>query len=308
MNKRGQLSYEYIVVIGMILLLAIPFFYSFFRYLIGGFNTQMNADMVIRVSHAAETLANLGGVGSKFTVPVRISRVTDNDLDNNRLSVQTSNGQRYSSALFPKTIVGSEALVGDGFENVPLVYTYLETVVIGRQPQIVGICPEGEDPYSQLCLISTSVQPSEGFRVLGANFQSNSEIIISRSQGSGGSGCQTMADCEQDSDCVVGQTCENGICSELNPPITVSAEGLIADVSTAQTGVGTYDVAIANPGGELSDCVSMQVVAQGAYAECGNSLVEDGEECDPPAEKSDQCIGEGGDTLACKSNCKCEND
>ena len=34
MNKKGQLSYEYIVVIGMILLLAIPFFYTFFRRLL----------------------------------------------------------------------------------------------------------------------------------------------------------------------------------------------------------------------------------------------------------------------------------
>jgi|GEM_PF-5924216 len=280
MNKRGQLSYEYIVVVGMILLLAIPFFYSFFRYLVGGFNTQMNADMVTRVSHATETLANLGGVGSKFDVPVRISRVAQNSLQNSRLSVQTANGQQYSSSVFPRTLVGSEALIGDGFMNVPLIYTYLETVVIGQQPQVVGICPEGGDPYSSSCSTTTTTAPSEGFRLLGANFDPNSEVIMSKIQGSNG-GCKTMIDCAQDADCDVGQACKNGICSDLSPPMTVSQGGLIADISTAQTGVGTYDIAIANPGGAKSACVSMNVVTSPVLG-CGNGVLESGEECDAP--------------------------
>lgn len=301
-NKRGQISTEYIIVVGLILLLAIPFFYSFFRYLLGGFNNQMNADMVIRVSQATETLANLGGVGSKFSVPVRIAKVAQNGISDNRLSIQTTNGQTYSAAsISSNTVIGSEALVGDGFMTVPLIYTYLDTIVIGSQPQVVGVCPENESPYSTACQIDTSVHPSEGFRILGANFNSNSEVVLSRVQGGAG-GCQTMIACQTDEDCDVGNTCANGICAEINPPMTVSQEGLIVDVGTAQTGVGDYDIAIVNPDGERSACVSLEVTPsdqQESY--CGDGVVDEDEECDPPEDSSEACGGS-----ACKSNCRCK--
>ncbi len=299
-NKRGQISTEYIIVVG-----PIPFFYSFFRYLLGGYNNQMNADMVIRVGQATETLANLGGVGSKFSVPVRIAKVAQNDISDNRLSIQTTNGQTYSAAsTSSNTVIGSEALVGDGFMTVPLIYTYLDTIVIGSQPQVVGICPENENPYSPKCQIDTTVHPSEGFRILGANFNSNSEVILSKIQGSNG-GCQTMIACQTDQDCDVGNTCANGICAEINPSITVSQEGLVVDVGTAQTGVGNYDISIVNPDGDRSTCVSLEVTpsdAQGSY--CGDSVVDEDEECDPPEDPSEQC---SGGKKECKSNCQCKN-
>ncbi|MDP1694983.1 MAG: hypothetical protein Q8L34_05585 [Candidatus Woesearchaeota archaeon] len=307
-NKRGQIGSEYIIVVGLILLLAIPFFYSFFRYLLGGYSNQMNADMVVRVSQATETLANLGGVGSKFSVPVRIAKVAQNDLSGNTLSIQTTNGQTYSAhSTSLNTIIGSEALVGDGFMTVPLVYTYLDTIVIGTQPQVVGICPENENPYSSACKTDTTVEPSKGFRILGANFNSNSEVILSKIQGSNG-GCQTMTSCQADEACAVGQVCANGICADINPTLTISQEGLIADVGTAQTGVGDYDVSIVNPDGERSTCVSLAVTpsdVQGSY--CGDSIVDEDEECDPPMDISEQCIGNKGQNLECMSNCKCKN-
>ncbi len=258
MNK-GQLSYEYIVVFGMILFLAVPFFYSFFRYLSGGFDTQMNADMVTRVAHATEMLTNLGGVGSKFSVPVRISKITQNILQSNILSITAANGQTYSARTTSlNTKIGSEALVGDGFRTVPLIYTYLDTIVVGTQPQIVGACQPEVNPYSPQCSTSITVTPSQGFRLLGANFITDSEVILSKIQGQSG-GCSTMTSCTMDATCATGQSCQNGICAEYSPPATVSDEGLILDVSTAQTGVGEYAVAVANPGGKKSECVSMDV-------------------------------------------------
>ncbi|MBS3144974.1 hypothetical protein J4208_05315 [Candidatus Woesearchaeota archaeon] len=302
-NKRGQISSEYIIVVGLILLLAIPFFYSFFRFLLGGYNNQMNADMVIRVSQATETLANLGGVGSKFSVPVRVAKIAQNDIAGNTLSILTTNGQTYSSqSTSLNTVIGSEALVGDGFMTVPLVYTYLDTIVIGTQPQVVGICPENENPYSSECQIDTTVHPSEGFRILGANFNSNSEVVLSKIQGSNG-GCQTMISCAIDSDCAVGNTCTNGVCAELSPTITISEEGLVADIGTAQTGVGDYDVAIVNPDADISTCVSLEVTPsddQEFY--CGDGIISEDEECDPPEDSSEICGGN-----ECKSNCMCNN-
>ncbi len=308
MNKKGQLSYEYIIVIGMVLLLAIPFFFSFFRYLLGGFDNQMNADLVVRVAQATETLTNLGGVGSKLEVPVRVAKVMQNAIDNNHiLSIKTSNGQTYSAQAVAQNVkVGSEALKGDGFITVPLINTYLGTVVIGRQPQIVAICPSNVDPYSSLCTTTTSIAPSESFRLLGANFQADSEIIMSKIQGSG-TGCLSMTPCIIDSECSQGQTCENGICAHFNPTTTISEGGLIMDVGTAGTGAGTYDVAVANPDGKKSDCVSLQVSSQ-QISYCGNSIIDEGEECDPPAASSLQCPDEdAGDYNECKSNCKCKN-
>ena len=281
------------------------FFYFFFRYFLGGFENKMKVDRVFRVGQATETLANLGGVGSKFTIPVRVSKIVQNNLQNNVLSVQTGNGQIYSAQSSSENVrIGSEALVGDGFMTVPLIYTYLDTIVVGAQPQVVGICPEEENPYSSLCTISTTVSPSDGFRVLGANFASDTEIILSKIQGSNG-GCQTMTICAQDSDCALGQSCVNGICADLNPSTTIQEGGLVADVSTAQTGVGSYAIAAVDPGGSRSNCVSM-IVTTNIFVECGNSIVEDGEECDPPENPSDQCFSEEGEILACKSNCKCE--
>ena len=302
-TKRGQISTEYIIIVGLILLLAIPFFYSFFRYLLGGYNNQMNADMIVRVGQATETLTNLGGVGSKFSVPVRIAKVAQNDIAGNILYIQTTNGQTYSTESSSTNIkIGSKALVGDGFMTVPLIYTYLDTIVVGSQPQVVGICPENENPYSSQCQIDTTVKPSEGFRILGANFNSNSEVILSKIQGTNG-GCKTMIVCQTDEDCDVGQVCANGICADINPTVTISEEGLIADVGTAQTGVGDYDIAIVNPDGEKSACVSLAVTTQGDEGSyCGDGNVDEGEECDPPEDPSETCGGN-----ECKSNCKCNN-
>ena len=274
-GKKGQLSYEYIIVIGMILLLAIPFFYSFFRYLVGGFNNQMNADMVTRISHATETLANLGGVGSKYSIPVRMAKVTSNTLQNNRISITTSNQQTYSAPVGTGLNVklGSEALVGDGFQNVPLVYTYLNTIVVGSQPQIVGLCPEGEIPYSSRCSTTTTIAPNEKFRVLGANFQNTqSKIVLSKIKQGGG--CQTFTLCAQQSDCSQGQSCENGICADIAPPQvafssdTPYGEGeLILDVGTPGTGTGDYAVAVVNPGSEKTDCATLTVKSGGGEEE-----------------------------------------
>lgn len=274
-GTKGQLSYEYIIVIGMVLLLAIPFFYSFFRYLVGGFNNQMNADMVTRISHATETLASLGGVGSKYSIPVRMAKVTSNTLRNNRISITTSNQQTYSAPVGTGLNVklGSEALVGDGFQNVPLIYTYLNTIAIGSQPQIVGLCPAGEIPYSSRCSTTTTIKPNEAFRVLGANFQSTqnaqSVVMLSKIQGQQG-GCQTFTVCTIDSDCSQGHQCKNGICADIVPqPLALSSdtpygEGeLILDVGTQATGTGSFAVAVANPGSEVSGCLTLQVQAGG---------------------------------------------
>lgn len=297
-TTKGQLSYEYLIVLGMILLLLIPFFYGFFRYLLGGFNNQMNADMVTRVGHATETLANLGGVGSKFLVPARRSGVIENTLQNNRISIKTSNGQTFSALGTSLNIkLGSKALVGDGFQNVQLVYTYLDTIVIGREPQVVGICPEGEHPYSSRCSSTTSVAPNAGFRVLGANFDSNSRALLSKIQGENG-GCQTFTACATDVDCDTGQTCENGVCGDIAPPTTVPSGqgGLVLDVGTPQTGVGLYDLTVVNPGGERTDCVTLTVQTQQTPL-CGNNIREGTEECDGTDDAA--CPGQ------CKPNCKC---
>lgn len=295
-TTKGQLSYEYLIVLGMILLLLIPFFYGFFRYLLGGFNNQMNADMVTRVGHATETLANLGGVGSKLLVPARLSRVIENALQNNRISVKTSNGQTFSALGTSLNIkLGSKALVGDGFQNVPLIYTYLDTIVIGREPQIVGLCPEDENPYSSKCSSTIVTAPNEGFRVLGANFASTSQVILSKIQGGEG-GCQTFTACTTDTDCDTGQTCENGVCADISPPTTAGEGGLQLTVGTPQTGVGQYGVVVANPGGEKTNCVTMTVQTQ-QIESCGNNIREGSEECDGTDDAA--CPGK------CKSNCKC---
>lgn len=270
MNKKGQLSYEYLVVVGMILLLAIPFFYTFFRYLLGGFDNQMNADMVTRIGHATEMLANLGGVGTKFTVAARMSHTTSSSVQNNRITVTTANGQTYSAPVSSITVkLAKDALVGDGLQHIPLIQTYLETIGVGSGPIVAGACPENENPYSPRCSKTITVQPNEGFRVLGANFNGDSVVMLSKINNQGG-GCQTFTACVVDSDCGQGQDCQNGICADITPKLIYFSsdapmgEGeLILDVKTDQTGVGQYALAVANPGGQKTpDCVTLSVSNQ----------------------------------------------
>ena len=267
--KRGQLSYEYILVIGMVLVLIIPFFYIYAKGLTGDLSARANQDLMTRVAQAVETVVNLGGSTTTLRVTGEIKSITaasaqqgGSSAQTGTLSVTASNGATYSATYAGANVyLGTGTLTGSGTVNVAVTKSLRQSsVAISTQgePVIVAICngdlsldaistatsPQCVDTPNQ----PLQVTPSADFYIIGTNLQGPSitpgvTIPMIKTTGSEQLFVYCLEGCPQGSTCL-----PTGYCSTINgqtedistlPP---GQDQFIVKVKTAATGTGNYDL------------------------------------------------------------------
>lgn len=173
--RKAQLSYEYIVIVGSILVLLLPFFYKF----MGGVATLINeyyaGESVNLLAQSTKTVANLGS-NNKVTLPLRIQAVIETEIENNLISFRLPSG--HISAAGASCVGASPgALQGTGtFFTQVTAYDLL--IAIGDGPIISHVVPEGVTPQRDRCFQPSEINTNQEFIVYGANFQENSQIVV----------------------------------------------------------------------------------------------------------------------------------
>lgn len=169
-GKRGQVTYEYLIVLGMILLLIIPFFnYAFFS--VGVFmGTGGALQETVQLVQAMEEVYGLGP-GSLFTVELKdVKEVNIMPSTEGKTIVVSKmpNGQEItlpSTAPFPGTVT----------LNSPIVYVTNNggIISVGDRPTITRV-----DPQNLYILVGGFVS------VYGTDLESTDKVSITRSDGS----------------------------------------------------------------------------------------------------------------------------
>ena len=258
MHKRGQVTYEYIVVIAMVLILITPFFYSFILTTTTSLGRQVNQDLVTRVAQTTKTVENLGGVGTKLMVPVRMYRVQTNSLTqgSSTITITDARGEKHHAEAAPNVYAGVDGIYGNGLQKIPVVKTYLDAIVVGRAPTIVGTCPENINyPTANQC--DVSVATNEDYQLIGANLKDVTLVVADKISNQAElppviPSCE-IPECSSDDDCsgnnyCIAETCQ---CSDATPALVAPLdEGESSDadlrltVSNSGTGKGTYMLSV----------------------------------------------------------------
>ncbi|MEK6903062.1 MAG: hypothetical protein AABW64_00250 [Nanoarchaeota archaeon] len=263
--KRGQLSYEYILVIGMVLVLIIPFFYIYAKGLTGDLSARANQDLMTRVAQAVETVVNLGGSTTTLRVTGEIKSITaasaqqgGSSAQTGTLSVTASNGATYSATYAGANVyLGTGTLTGSGTVNVAVTKSLRQkSVAISTQgePVIVAICNGGlsldaistatspqciDDPNQML-----QVTPSDEFYIIGANLQGPSTASGVTIPMIKTSAQQLEVYCSEG--CLQATCLPNGYCStvtvatELIEELPSGQDQFMIQVKTSATGTGDY--------------------------------------------------------------------
>ena len=179
-SKKAQLSYEYLVIVGSVLVLLLPFFYKF----MGGVATRLNeyyaVETVNELAHTTKTVANLGPE-SKVTVPFRVQGITQSNILKEDITLKLSTGD--ISAKGARCVGASPGtLQGTGTFYTPVkAISYGDDAIgiaVGNGPVIFNIkgeeevAPKHGDCFPDLVEIDTN----EGMIVYGANFKQNSQL------------------------------------------------------------------------------------------------------------------------------------
>ncbi len=175
--KKAQLSYEYIVIIGSVLVLLLPFFYTFFNGIASKINDYYATETVNLVAQATRTVANLGE-GSKVRVPLRIQGIQKNDIQRSTVALDLPKGK--ISAQGASCIGAAPSILrGTGTFFMP-VTSFRYMIAVGDAPVISHVVPEGEKPRRENCFQPATIYTNDEFDIYGANFKQNSEVIVTR--------------------------------------------------------------------------------------------------------------------------------
>ena len=237
MKKRAQISYEYLLVIGMLLVIAIPFYHTSTGRLGEGYGAQSNEDFLVRLMHAVETAANLGP-GSTIWVDGTVD-ITDAIVSGDRVTLTDSNGKSISrTADGARLFAGHEALEGEfgkGYQRIAVTSAvWPGMVTIGNIPTLVGACSERRVPTVEEikgaaldgndCVLADDgqtlkINPTDDVWLVGTNFHKGSitdQVGMTLKSGEGIStllgGCFSgNPQCTQNSQCSSGQ-CHKTLC------------------------------------------------------------------------------------------------
>tara|TARA_Y100000310_G_scaffold144893_3_gene144242 strand:- start:55568 stop:56542 length:975 start_codon:yes stop_codon:yes gene_type:complete len=231
MHKKGQLSYEYILVVGMVFTLLIPFFYSFSVGLTGGIGQSTTEGALHRMAQATKTIAHLGGEGSTMRVPAKLVRVKEGSeaIQYNRIAFTA--GQKYSIQTgVPRLASGQNVFEEGGMQYVKVQMGPLDTVIVGDAPTIIAACPKDVPiPNHEECYSNNlHIKPQDGFYLIGGNFpkgkvqvfgvkESNQVPVFNENEACGdtGYGCFSDAECPTNPNpqyCTATCRCEPTLC------------------------------------------------------------------------------------------------
>ena len=247
MDRKGQLSYEYILVIGMVLTLIIPFFYSFSIGLTGGIGKATTEGAIQRMAQATQTIAHLGGEGSTMRLPARLSRIEEGSEDIRFNRIAFTAGQRYSvQSGVPRLVAGQNVFEGGGMQQVKIQMGQLDTIIIGNAPAIIAACPKDilVPTHKGCSATNLQIDPPDGFLLVGGNFPSDAKLygvkksntvpIFTGEQICGSAG----QECVESSDCNVGEYCSPTCMCEVTACDTPSAE-CTGNPNVKECGAGT---------------------------------------------------------------------
>jgi len=175
--KKAQLSYEYIVIIGGVLVLLLPFFYTFFNSIASRINDYYATETVNLVAQATRTVANLGE-GSKVRVPLRVQGIQKNDIQRSTVALDLTKGKISAQGA---SCIGAapSILQGTGTFFMP-VTSFQYMIAVGDAPVISHVVPEGEKPRRENCFQPATINTNDKFDIYGANFKQNSEVVVTR--------------------------------------------------------------------------------------------------------------------------------
>jgi len=178
--KKAQLSYEYLVIVGSVLILLLPFFYKF----TDGVSTRISEYYAIEtvnvLAEATKTMANLGA-GNQITVPLTIKGVADSNILNNRITLKLPRGD--IAARGARCIGASpDTLEGTGTFYTPVTaYSYL--IAIGDGPVISHIVKREQNPNYNNCFGTSEINTNDEFDIYGANLgnlEQQQQIVLTK--------------------------------------------------------------------------------------------------------------------------------
>lgn len=220
LKKKAQLSYEYIVIIGLVIFLVAVFFFTYMGGVNSRLGSNLNTDAVVRIADASYEVSNLG-TGSMVLTPLRILSVFAANVSNDTISIDASAG-KFDKRTVPHSVSGVGILSGSGFFHIPIQSGDFGTVIIGDKPAITYITAENSYPSYNTFGIAPTIKPSDKFWIWGGNFVDNSRVIVIKISGPGGRGAAIHA-----------SSTENSRRIKVEQPIL---------------GKGTYEIVVENPG------------------------------------------------------------
>ncbi len=173
LKKRGQVSLEHVAIVGLILVLLIPFFIFVFRSISSNLVEYYAVEAVNNVAAATVTVSTLTH-NSKMDVPVRSQSISSNGIGDgstkNTVSVNIPSGSVITFGA-NNLAAGIETMTKDGLFFIPVRNVLDVGVVIGEEPAILGVLAEDEAlTFESIQHGSSSIRTNKDFNVYGANF------------------------------------------------------------------------------------------------------------------------------------------
>lgn len=252
--SKGQLGYEYVIIVGILVTFLVPFFYYFFDVLHHQLNTYYATAAVVTIAEATRTVTNLYS-GSTVRVPVRVpGNVVGVTSSGGMVALQFSDGEAIGETIAGQAQVGPLTGTGPKTARVTNIVDGYLTISFGG-PVIACLTLEGGRISRKTCesqlTTSFTMMPSDKMVVVGSDISSGTTIKIEKE--------------------------EKGVWSEENPhdeawlldnfpeEATEAADGL--DMQEPIFGKGNYRMTLVASGGQTSNTVYFIVGSGGGGGE-----------------------------------------
>ncbi len=222
-GNKAQLSTEYMIVVGMIIVVLMPFFLSF-SGVIGNVGRQLTADAVKTLADTSFTVSNLGE-GSRLKIPVKVSNVAKNYIDGTGYVSLEVSGNKIEARASRNTVSSQQELLGDRAGPVS-VAAVPYGVIIGDGPAITCLGLEDQSNDIELCDYPLEIGAGNRFRIFGGFFDED-DTVVEITRVGGGSFGRFSIDVEN----------ENVI--KVNPAST-SPGSYIVKVKNTETGFQSF--------------------------------------------------------------------
>ena len=143
-QKKAQITYEYLIVVGMVMILVTPFFYQLF----GGLNERISetwaSEAVTIVADATRTVTQLGP-GNALVANLRLNGVESSTIQNSDIDLTLGNGESIHATGSRNIAAGEGVLTGTGLFNIHIQSN--DKGYGGHEVMAVG--PIGDDAADQ---------------------------------------------------------------------------------------------------------------------------------------------------------------
>ncbi len=177
--KRGQLSYEYLIIVGVLITLVLPFFYFFFQGTYSVINDYYGTAAVQAIADGTRTIYNLGQ-GSSLQIPLLLGTVQQHNIYGSLINIKVPKGD-ISAEGVGQLYAGKNTLVGDGIHvvRVKIRKVFGSKLAISSNGEPIIICLTTTDEPNK-CYDNLQMQPNQKLVIRGDNFESDSAVIVIR--------------------------------------------------------------------------------------------------------------------------------